>query len=109
ALQARFTCTASPASPATAGAPPGAAPRIAALAGQLRALPGALPAGGAPVALRNGYFKFDVLPKARPLDPATIKLVKAIRAHPDPQVLVTGTTATFLDQQSSISSRLWLL
>jgi uncharacterized membrane protein YdfJ with MMPL/SSD domain len=109
ALQARFTSNASSAITTIVRAPPGAAPQIAALASQLRGLPGALPAGGAPVALSNGFFEFDVLPKARPLDPATIKLVKTVRAHRDPQVLVTGATATFLDQKSSISSKLWLM
>ena len=61
------------------------------------------------MALSNGCFEFDVLPRARPLDPATITLVKTIRAQRDPQVLVTGATATFLDQRSSISSSLWLM
>jgi RND superfamily putative drug exporter len=109
ALQARFTSNASSAITAIVKAPPATAGQVAALAGQLRRLPGALPAGAAPVALRNGYFVFDVLPRARPLDPATIRLVKSIRAHRDPQVLVTGATATFLDQKSSISSSLWLM
>jgi uncharacterized membrane protein YdfJ with MMPL/SSD domain len=109
ALQARFSSNASSAITAVVKAPATARPQVAALAGRLRRLPGALPAGRPPVALGNGYFEFDVLPRARPLDPATIKLVRTIRAQRDPQVLATGTTATFLDQKSSISSRLWLM
>ena len=109
ALQSRFTSNASSAITAVVKAPAGASSQIAALASRLRRLPGALPAGGPPAALRNGYFEFDVLPKARPLDQQTIDLVKTIRAQRDPRILVTGATATFLDQKSSISSRLWLM
>jgi RND superfamily putative drug exporter len=109
ALQARFTSNASSAITAIVRAPRAAAPQIRALAGRLRGLPGALPTGRAPFALGNGYFEFDVLPRARPLDPTTIKLVRTIRAQRNPRVLVTGGTATFLDQKSSISSSLWLM
>jgi len=109
ALQARFATNQTSAITAIVKAPPSAAPQIASLATRLRSLPGALPAGGAPRALRNGYFTFDVLPKERPLDATTIRLVKTIRAHRNPEVLVTGSTATFLDQKSSISSKLWLM
>jgi RND superfamily putative drug exporter len=109
ALQARFAANETSAITAIVKAPPSDAPRIAELATELRNLPGALPAGRPPVALDNGYFTFDVLPKARPLNSATIDLVKTIRAQHNPRVQVTGATAAFLDQKSSISSRLWLM
>ena len=109
ALQARFASNASSAITAVVKAPPSAAPQVAALARRLRRLPDALPAGGPAVAIGRGYFAFDVLPRARPLDPSTIQLVRTIRDQRNPRVLATGTTAAFLDQKSSISSRLWLM
>jgi uncharacterized membrane protein YdfJ with MMPL/SSD domain len=109
ALQTRFGSNQGSAITAVVQAPRSDGTKVAALAKQLRSLPAALPAGGRPVALDNGYWTFDVLPKARPLDSKTIALVKTIRAHRNPQVLTTGPTATFLDQKSSISSKLWLL
>jgi uncharacterized membrane protein YdfJ with MMPL/SSD domain/pSer/pThr/pTyr-binding forkhead associated (FHA) protein len=85
-------------------APVSARPQITALAAQLRSLPGATTSGGPPVALAGGYFTFAVLPQHRPLNAATINLVKQIRGHPSPQVQASGATAAFLDQKSTISA-----
>jgi uncharacterized membrane protein YdfJ with MMPL/SSD domain len=95
-------------------APASAGAQIAALATQLRGLPGALPAGGAPSTLRSGYWTFAVLPAQRPLAASTIALVKDIRAHPGPvlpggatpQIQASGNTAQFLDQRATISELL---
>jgi uncharacterized membrane protein YdfJ with MMPL/SSD domain len=83
-------------------APPSAGTEVAALAAQVRRLPGALPAGGPPSALRGGYWTFAVLPAQRPLAAATISLVKDIRAHRGPTIEAGGTTAQFIDQKSTI-------
>jgi uncharacterized membrane protein YdfJ with MMPL/SSD domain len=83
-------------------APPSAGAQIAALAAQVRALPGALPAGGLPSALRGGYWTFAVLPAQRPLANATIDLVRDIRAHRGPAIQAGGATAQFLDQRATI-------
>jgi uncharacterized membrane protein YdfJ with MMPL/SSD domain len=83
-------------------APPGAGGQVAALAAQVRGLPGALPAGGPASALRGGYWTFAVLPAQRPLAAATISLVKDIRAHRGPTIEAGGATAQFLDQRATI-------
>jgi uncharacterized membrane protein YdfJ with MMPL/SSD domain len=84
-------------------APPGAGAQIDTLAAQVRALPGALPAGGPPSALPGGgYWTFAVLPAQRPLAASTIALVKEIRAHRGPAIQVGGATAQFLDQKATI-------
>ena len=60
-----------------------------------------------PRPLRGGLWEITVTPVKRSLDPATIDLVKQIRAGPSPfPVQVAGETAVFVDQRSSISSRL---
>jgi RND superfamily putative drug exporter len=87
-------------------APPSAGAQVTTLAAQVRALPGALPAGGPPSALRGGYWTFAVLPAQRPLAAATISLVKDMRAHRGPTIEAGGTTAQFLDQKSTIFSLL---
>jgi uncharacterized membrane protein YdfJ with MMPL/SSD domain len=95
-------------------APASAGAQIAALAAQVRGLPGALPAGGPPTALRGGYWTFAVLPAQRPLAATTIALVKDIRATPGPTlptggaptIQASGNTAQFLDQKATISSLL---
>jgi RND superfamily putative drug exporter len=79
---------------------------ITTLAQQLRGLPGALPTGTPPTALRNGYWTFQILPRQRPLAATTVNLVKEVRAHRSPAVQTSGTTASFLDQRSTISSRI---
>ncbi len=109
AVQGRFISNGSAAITAVVKAPPSAAPQVDALATQLRSLPGATPTGEAPHPLGNGYFAIQVIPKDRPTSTATINLVKAIRAHQNPQLQVTGSTASFLDQKASISSKLWLI
>jgi uncharacterized membrane protein YdfJ with MMPL/SSD domain len=87
-------------------APPTAGRQIAALAAQVRALPGALGAGGPATALRGGWWTFAVLPAQRPLASATIDLVKAIRSRRGPTIEAGGATAQFLDQRSTISGLL---
>jgi RND superfamily putative drug exporter len=92
-------------------APPSAGGQVAALAAQVRGLPGALPAGGPPTALSGGYWTFAVLPAQRPLAATTIALVKDIRGHPGPAlqggsaptIQASGNTAQFLDQRATIS------
>jgi uncharacterized membrane protein YdfJ with MMPL/SSD domain len=83
-------------------APPSAGAQVTALAAQVRGLPGALPAGGAPSALPGGYWTFAVLPAQRPLAATTISLVKDIRAHRGPTIEVGGATAQYLDQRATI-------
>jgi RND superfamily putative drug exporter len=90
-------------------APPSAGGQIAALAAQVRRLPGAVGAGGPATSLRGGYWTFTVSPAQRPLAAATISLVKNIRAHPNPRIEASGTTAQFLDQRATISSLLPLV
>jgi uncharacterized membrane protein YdfJ with MMPL/SSD domain len=95
-------------------APASASEQVAALATQVRALPGALPAGGPATALRGGHWTFAVLPAQRPLAASTIALVKDIRAHPGPAlqsggapaIQASGNTAQFLDQKATISNLL---
>jgi uncharacterized membrane protein YdfJ with MMPL/SSD domain len=87
-------------------APPSAGAQIAALAAQVRGLPGALAAGGPPSALPGGYWTFAVLPAQPALAAATIDLVKDIRAHRAPAIQASGSTAQFIDQRATISSLL---
>jgi uncharacterized membrane protein YdfJ with MMPL/SSD domain len=95
-------------------APASAGEQVTALAAQVRGLPGALPAGSPPTALRGGYWTFAVLPAQRPLAAQTIALVKDIRAHPGPAlgaggtatIQASGNTAQFLDQKATISELL---
>ena len=83
-------------------APPGAGAQIAALAAQVRGLPGALGAGGPASALPGGWWTFAVLPAQRPLADQTINLVKNIRAHPGLKIEAGGATAQYLDQRATI-------
>jgi uncharacterized membrane protein YdfJ with MMPL/SSD domain len=92
-------------------APPSAGGQVAALTTQVRALPGALPAGGPATSLPGGYWTFAVLPAQRPLAASTIALVKDIRALPGSalasgaaaKLRTSGNTAQFLDQRATIS------
>ncbi len=92
-------------------APPSAGGQVAALTTQVRALPGALPAGGPATSLPGGYWTFAVLPAQRPLAASTIALVKDIRALPGSalangaaaKLQASGNTAQFLDQRATIS------
>ncbi|HEY7953187.1 MAG TPA: MMPL family transporter [Solirubrobacteraceae bacterium] len=92
-------------------APPSAGGQVAALSTQVRALPGALPAGGPATSLPGGYWTFAVLPAQRPLAASTIALVKDIRALPGSalasgaaaKLRTSGNTAQFLDQRATIS------
>ncbi len=90
-------------------APPSAGGQMATLAAQVRALPGALPAGGPPSALPGGYWTFAVRPAQRPLAAETISQVKDIRAHRGPAIQAGGATAQFLDQRATISGLLPLV
>ena len=105
-LVSRFPVDSSSQITALVRAPASAAPQMAALTTSVRAFPGALQAGGPPTALPGGYWTFAVLPAHRPLDAQTISLVKQIRAHQNPAIETTGNTSQFIDQKSTISSRL---
>jgi uncharacterized membrane protein YdfJ with MMPL/SSD domain len=102
ALVSGYSSDASSQITALVKAPASAGTQVAALAAQVRGLPGALPAGGPATSLRGGYWTFAVLPAQRPLAASTITLVKDIRAHRNPSVETGGTTAQFLDQKSTI-------
>jgi len=106
ALLSEYSTDASSQITALVQAPPDAGAQVAALAAQVRGLPGALPVGGPPASLSGGYWTFAVLPAQRPLAVATISLVKDIRAHPGPKIQAGGATAQYLDQRATISSLL---
>jgi uncharacterized membrane protein YdfJ with MMPL/SSD domain len=91
-------------------APQSSPAQIALLASRLGRLPGAVPQDTTTVqALPGGYYTFSITPSSAALSTSTINLVKQIRAQQSPPVEVTGTTATFLDQKSTIDSRLALV
>jgi RND superfamily putative drug exporter len=114
ALLSEYPTDASSQITALVQAPPSAGAQIAALAAQVRGLPGALPAGGPPTSLSGGYWTFAVLPAQRPLAAGTISLVKDIRAQRGPAlgagvaptIRTSGNTAQFLDQRATISGLL---
>ncbi len=55
----------------------------------------------------GGYWRIDVVPEQDGLSPSTKRLVEDIRGSPPPfPVQVTGGTAAFLDQQSSLADSL---
>jgi uncharacterized membrane protein YdfJ with MMPL/SSD domain len=55
----------------------------------------------------GGYWRIDVVPEQDGLSPSTKRLVEDIRGSPPPfPVQVTGGTAAFLDQQSSLAESL---
>ncbi|MGZ8650090.1 MAG: MMPL family transporter [Solirubrobacteraceae bacterium] len=55
----------------------------------------------------GGYWRIDVVPEQDGLSPSTKRLVDDIRGSPAPfAVQVTGGTAAFLDQQSSLADSL---
>ena len=55
----------------------------------------------------GGYWRIDVVPEQDGLSPSTKRLVEDIRDSPPPfPVQVTGGTAAFLDQQSSLADSL---
>ncbi len=101
-----YTTDASSQITALVKAPPSAGAQVAALAAQVRGLPGALPAGSPPTSLPGGYWTFAVLPAQRPLAAETIGLVKSIRAHGGLKIEASGATAQFLDQRATISGLL---
>jgi RND superfamily putative drug exporter len=109
AFSTRFATDGSADITALVKAPPSDAARVGALVAQIRRLPGATAQGPSPQALDNGYFTFVIVPRGDALGTATINLVKRIRAIASPPVQVTGTTASFLDQKSTISSKLPLV
>jgi uncharacterized membrane protein YdfJ with MMPL/SSD domain len=79
----------------------GEAARIAAAAADV---PGAA-AVGAPQELGGGMYAVDVISSASPLDERSQELVRGLRAL-DSDVLVTGTTAHYIDLQRSLGDRL---
>lgn len=79
----------------------------AALAAQLRALPG-VAAVTAPVLSANGDAAvITVQPTTAPSDPATVRLLDRIRTNAPPGVLVTGTEAVYADVTTRLADRLW--
>jgi RND superfamily putative drug exporter len=80
---------------------------VDAFAARVRALPGATGVAVAG-AVPGGYTELQAFSSAGPAAPASVSLVKAIRALPSPEpVLVTGRTATFsIDLQHSIATHL---
>jgi len=107
ALNTRFAVNPARQTTVLVKAPRTQRPQMAKLARELRGLPGALPTGNPPVALENGYFAFEILPRQRPVEASTLALVKRIRERAGPPpITVTGPTAAFIDQRSSISARL---
>jgi RND superfamily putative drug exporter len=82
----------------------GAPERIAQAAAQL---PGAA-AVGAPLRLRDRTYAIQVVSKAPPLDDRSQDLVRNLRAL-DGNVLVTGSTAAYLDLQQSLGDHLPLV
>jgi len=60
-----------------------------------------------PAYLGDDTWRLDVIPRGEPLDAGTQDLVRAIRSLDSTRELgVTGETADFVDQQSSLGSRL---
>jgi uncharacterized membrane protein YdfJ with MMPL/SSD domain/pSer/pThr/pTyr-binding forkhead associated (FHA) protein len=106
-LSTQFPGDASSAITALVQAPASSGPQVAALAAQVRQLPGALPnQGGAPQSIPGGYWTFTVLPSGSALANSTVSLVKQMRAHQNPAIRTTGNTSFFIDQKSTISSLL---
>jgi uncharacterized membrane protein YdfJ with MMPL/SSD domain/pSer/pThr/pTyr-binding forkhead associated (FHA) protein len=81
---------------------------VTAYARELRALPGVNPnLEPPPRELRGDLWTISLVPRAPPLDEGTIDLVETIRDRPAPfPASVTGETASFIDQRSSIGSNL---
>ncbi len=79
----------------------------AALAAQLRALPG-VAAVTEPVVSPNGHAAvITVQPVTAPSDPATVRLLTRIRTDSPRGVLVTGTEAVNADVTARLAGRLW--
>ena len=79
---------------------------ITALAGQIEELPGSA-AVGEPRYLGSETWRIDVASAGDPLDQPSRQLVEGIRSLDTPlEPGVTGETADFVDQQSSLGSRL---
>jgi RND superfamily putative drug exporter len=90
-------------------APAGAATAVATFAARAAQLP-----GGAQLAppryLGRDTWELDLLPHGSAYSPANNQLVRSLRRLPAPfPVYVGGTTASFIDQQSSIGSNIPLV
>ncbi|MEJ7784404.1 MAG: MMPL family transporter [Solirubrobacteraceae bacterium] len=91
-----------------AEAPRSAGAEVKELAARLTRLPGANSKVESPARpLAGGLWELTVTPVNRALDPATIDLVKQIRALDSPiKVSVAGETAAFIDQRAAIARNL---
>jgi uncharacterized membrane protein YdfJ with MMPL/SSD domain len=91
-------------------APRGERARVATVADDLRALPGAEQGGPPPEALEGGLWTFSVRPAQPPLDDRSLDLVKDIRSRDRPfPVAASGDSAAFVDQKDKIFSLLPLV
>ncbi|HZB40801.1 MAG TPA: hypothetical protein VE487_07540, partial [Ilumatobacter sp.] len=59
-------------------------------------------------ALDNGTYAIDVISRAPPLEDQSQELVRELRDR-DPDALVTGTTARYLDLEQSLGQHLPLM
>ena len=82
------------------------AQEVLAYAQRLRDVPGAAAVAPEPEP-RGGWWRIDVAGGAGPLEEASRRLVREVRAVDAPsQVLVGGFTANFVDQQASLAAHL---
>jgi RND superfamily putative drug exporter len=79
----------------------------AALAAQLRALPGVAAVTAPETNAAGNAAVITVQPATAPSDPATTRLIDRIRAHAPRGVLVTGTEAVYADVTARLANRLW--
>jgi uncharacterized membrane protein YdfJ with MMPL/SSD domain len=82
-----------------------ARPEMTGLARRLAGL-GGVEAVVSPSYAGSGLWRLDVIPTERPLAEASKRLVEDIRSLDALELGVTGQTAEFLDQQSSLGARL---
>ena len=79
----------------------------AALAAQLRALPGVAAVTAPEFSAAGNAAVITVQPTTGPSDPATTRLLMRIRADAPRGVLVTGTEAVYADVTARLGNRLW--
>jgi putative drug exporter of the RND superfamily len=79
----------------------------AALAAQLRALPGVAAVTAPETNAAGNAAVITVQPTTAPSDPATTRLLNRIRADAPRGVLVTGTEAVYADVTARLADRLW--
>ena len=79
----------------------------AALAAQLRALPGVAAVTGPVISPAGSAAVITVQPATAPSDPATVRLLTGIRTDAPRGVTVTGTEAVYADVTARLANRLW--